>query len=79
MASRVATATSGERPTFQFTSAVGARSYAAHPECGCVTQDVACDDPAHAAGKGAHPALPVIDFTSKVKVATGAPRKGGCS
>lgn len=79
MASRVATATSGERPTFQFTSAVGARSYAAHPECGCVTQDVACDDPAHAAGKGEHPALPVIDFTSKVKVATGAPRKGGCS
>ena len=78
MASKVGTSAS-EAPTFRFTSAVGARSYAAHPECGCVSQDVVCDDPAHASGKGEHPPLPVIEFTSKVKVATGAPRKGGCS
>ncbi len=68
-----------ERPTWLFTSAIGARSYAAHPDCGCVEQDITCEDPAHALGKGEHPPLPQIAFTSKVKVKTGPARTGGCS
>lgn len=68
-----------DSPSWRFVSAVGARSYAAHPECGCVEQDVTCDDPAHAEGKGEHPPLPQRPFSAKVKVTTGPARKGGCS
>ena len=68
-----------ERATWRFTSAIGARSYAAHPDCGCVEQDITCGDEAHASGRGEHPGLPAALFTPKVKVKTGPTRTGGCS
>lgn len=65
-----------EKPTWAFKAAIGARSYAAHPDCGCVAEDLGCGDPAKAPGK--MPPLPAAVFSRKVKVTTGPTKKGGC-
>jgi rhodanese-related sulfurtransferase len=66
-----------EGPTYAFNAAVGERSWAAHPDCGCDSDDLLCPGtPARKHGEA--PPLPKVAFEHKVKVTVKAVKKGGC-